>query len=89
MDDDHVRRVAHKARIELDLTEKAFAGLEAELMAEMFRTSAEQSVKRERLFFAVRALRMAQKALLNAAQADQVANYAQAIAEAGFTSPNP
>lgn len=86
---DDLKRLIEQARQELRLTEKAFAGLEEAMMAEMFITSAEQTVKREKLFFGVRAIRMAREALFRAvSDGEAVTNYQTLLAETGFTNPN-
>lgn len=82
-----LKRVAAQARHELSLTSAAFDGLEAAMMAEMFRTTAEQSIKREKLFFGVRAIRMAKESLIRAARENEaIVNYEQLLSDAGFTS---
>lgn len=80
--------IGRNARVELDLTGKAFDMLEEAMMAEMFNTAIEHTAKREKLFFGVRALRMVRQALAKAAaEGDAIEIYQQAMAEAGFTKP--
>jgi hypothetical protein len=78
-------RAGHQARNELAQTDAAFAKLEAKLYDEMIATTLEQSVKREKLYMAINALRSVKALLINVAQNVDIET---AIAQSGLNNPN-
>lgn len=82
-------QVVKKAKSELSIVGGAFDGLEAEMMAEMFRTTVDQTAKREKLFFAIRTVRAVREHLLRAVtDGEAIINYQVLMAQAGLTNPN-
>lgn len=80
--------IAQQARNELQLTERAFDLMVKGYFEEMMNTAPEQTEKRERLFFAMRATEAAKEALIRAAaDGEAIAGYRQYLAEAGLLQP--
>ena len=79
---------SRQAETELRQTGLAFELLERAMLDEMFNTAPDQTAKREKLFFAIRAIRMAHEALKAAASAGPaLVNYQNELAKAGLTQP--
>lgn len=87
MTDQEAAGRAARARIELELTEAAFAGLRVAALNELVATTPSQSDKREKLYLTCSILDAVRKALLDAVAAGEVANYATQLAEQGLTRP--
>lgn len=78
-------RIAAQAKMELEQTRRAFAGLEAIMLEDIASSASDDTAKRERLYHMVSALRRVQQALVIAASQAAVEDYRKLLAQGGFT----
>lgn len=77
-------RIGAQARTELELTERAFAMLEAEMLEGIASSQPSDTEKREGLFHGINALRRVRQALIMAVSGAAIDEHNAALTEAGF-----
>lgn len=81
IDDHEAAARGERAKQELGLSERAFAGLRQAALEEIVAAPPEAAAKRERLIVCVQIIDAVRRALQEAVDAGEVANYRLALAE--------
>lgn len=79
MTDDEIRQLAGQARIELDLTERAFDQMRGDALNALLSSAESDRDEREDLYRRIKAIDYVRAALRRAVQAGELADHAETI----------